>query len=174
VKAAPHFSFKAFMLKNAKASQATQGLILPRNCGRTVPEWFSQKLRDLDTKLYVVWNPNIDRWIIARCLRPECALSEHKQDECGATLVMRVESEHFGGYSPLGEHVISKLYEMDTWRKYGSHENLVRVTEAEEARQKEKIAQDQKEDIQHCSRDNRRQMNQLHHLVQQHDLRLNK
>jgi hypothetical protein len=151
-------------------------LILPKHVldVRTPPDWFTRGLKDIDRALFVVWNPNRKLWVIARCLRDDNNLHEHDPKMCAQTLVLIVESEMFGGYAPLTERVLDKLRSMDMWQKHGSWENMTAETEAKEERQQAKIKQDQKEDIEHCSRDNRVQVNKMVHLIQQHDLRLNK
>jgi hypothetical protein len=150
-------------------------LWLPVRVERTVPDWFRLQLRSVDPSLIVYFNPIRNRWVIDRCtLGGMGHVSDHAHTaECPKTNVFWVQGEA-GEYMPLCDAVISKLRSMDAWSKFGSWENMTRLAENKEADQKEAIQQEMKDDIKHASRDGRVQMNKMVHLIQQHDLRLNK
>jgi hypothetical protein len=58
--------------------------------------------------------------------------------------------------------------------KFKSPEAMQSALNDEEAKQKEKIDRDMREDIEHCGKDGRVQLNRAHHLIQQHNLTVNK
>lgn len=141
----------------------------------TIPDWFMTALRHIDPALFVLWNPNRGRWIIARCIRGDNTThGEHDQKVCAQTLVLVVESELYGGYVPLTEGTLDKLRSMDQWTKFKSAEEMQAALNDEETKQREKIDRDMREDIEHCGKDGRVQLNRAHHLIQQHNLTVNK
>lgn len=153
------------------------GLILPKHvlkADRKVPAWFTTGLEGIDRALFVLWNPNRERWVIARCVRDDNTLHAHDPHVCPQTLVMIVQSELCGGYVPLTEQTLDKLRSMDMWKKYGSPEKMLAALEAEEQVQNDKIQRDQREDIEHCGKDGRVQLNKMKQLVETHNLTINK
>jgi hypothetical protein len=122
---------------------------------RTVPEWFTRRLRDIDPALVCYFNSFKGAFMIDR----------HARDEHGnqtQTNVMTMPA--------ISERFLEELKGMDAWTKFGSLENLRRDHENKKADFDAKAEQSIKDDMHHAALDNRRQMNEALTLVQRHNL----
>lgn len=145
-------------------------LIVPSSA-RSVPAWFSQRLKDADRNLIVYFNPMRNRWIIDRCTRTD--MHDTHTNDCPKTNVMILHGED-GEYLPLCEAAIDRILSIDAWRDAGSYEQFQRnrmKMEAEDAAKREASIDTM---YREASLDNKRQLNEALTLTQRHDiLRIN-
>lgn len=144
-------------------------LFLPKDVERVVPPWFTAALRETDPNLIVYFNPMKQRWVIDRCTRGglhNAGAHVHTND-CPRTNVTVVQDE--GQYMPLCQAVIDNLRASDAWSQHRSADQFTRSGEnaaAEDKAKREKAI----DDLYHeTTKDNRRQLLQAFHLMQQHD-----
>lgn len=143
-------------------------LILPTSVERTIPDWFLTELGHIDPALIVYFNPLRGRWILDRCTRDDNMLHQHTP-ACPKTNV-RVIQDADGSYMPLCQDVLDWLRAHDTGSKFKSADEYIKHLNEQEAAERERIQQALERDKEHNSRDHRVQLNQLHMLIQRHDL----
>lgn len=143
-----------------------QDIILLGSEATEVPDWFKRRLKDIDRALVCYYNPFQQKFCIDRCTHGNDCLSE-KHVECPKTNVMLFEH--------IGENAIQKLKGMDAWTKTGGNDDAALnrfkreheiAKEEYDTKRKEEARQGYKEAI----LDNRQQINEALHLIQQHDV----
>lgn len=133
--------------------------------------------------LHVSWHVKKQRFVIEQCI-------EHHADPvpnedgvvvhnhlCRRIYVWLVRDEddgtEAGGYMPLGDRVIQKLHEMETYRKYGTGPAALARFRAESAAFDRDQAAKKKEDahdvFQYLKRHNRIVRNKLRTMMSRHD-----
>jgi hypothetical protein len=145
-------------------------LIVPDST-RSVPAWFSQRLKDADRNLITYFNPMRGRWIIDRCTRMD--LHDTHTNECPKTNVM-ILSDEDGNYLPLCDAALDRILSIDAWRDFGSYEQFQRNRMKMEAEDAAKREHNIDSGYRGASLDNKRQLNEALTLIQRHDvLRIN-
>jgi hypothetical protein len=154
----------------------------------SVPESFQRRLSEFDRDLYVCWHKSpftrdAGRWKIERCTRhygqgfdmSGRPLHDHT---CQRVYIMMCQDEQ-GTPKPLGDWVFEKLREMrHNWETLGGDtrrgiETAIKLSDAIEEAAEQKREQKFEDVMKHNRADKRVQINKLHHLVQQHDVRPN-
>lgn len=156
-----------------------------------VPAWFAAALKRQDPSLMVGrWHPAPPvlaehpelqgkwRWCIYQCTRHQSATGEHTEACLRAgTYVLLVQSPE-GDWMPLNDRVLERLREIDVVRQGLSldERGLERWRRERAYEQQQAAAKREREAaeiVRLNSRDHRRQLLRAHHLIQQHDLRIN-
>lgn len=152
-------------------------LLVPKHIAndRVVPDWFLIALRDIDPSLIVFFNPIRARWVLDRCtLGGEHGISDHTHsNECPRTNVKIIQSET-GEYLPLSNEVLDWLRAHDTWNQHSSVEQFLTILNNQGTEYQEKLRKERREYTHHRTTDNRRQLAKAFHLIQQHDLKINR
>ncbi len=151
-------------------------LIIPHHVAqdRHIPEWFSKGLHDIDPSLIVYWNHLRGRWIIDRCTAAgEKHTANHQHGpECPTTNVKVVQDEA-GEYMPLCQDVLDWFREHELWDEATTiDQHLLNLRNKDKAYQA-KLKQERRDNTRHATRSNKRQLLQMFHLIQQHDLKVN-
>lgn len=128
--------------------------------------------------LHVTWHRKKKRFVIEQCTRhfgpavPVNGVLEHTHI-CNRVYVWLVRDEATNDYMPLGDRVIARLQEMETYRKYGVGEQALVRFRAESAAFDRDQATKQKEEahsvFQYLKRHNRIVRNKLKNMMAQHD-----
>ena len=155
-------------------------LILPPSVfnQRTAPEWFTKALKDIDWRLMVYFNHMRGRWIIDRCTKGVTAENlgaglPHEHDNgCPRTNVLVVRGPD-NSYHPLGQDVIDWFKANDVGNRYDKAEDLVCDLTAKDDANKEKMRLERKDNTRHHTLDHKRQLLQIKHIIDQHDLEPN-
>jgi len=156
-------------------------LILPPSCfhQRTAPEWFLRELKAIDWRLIVYWNHMRERWIVDRCTKGITAADllgggQHAHDnECPRTNVLVVRGPQ-QEYHPLGQDVIDWFRANDVGTKHVSAEHLIIDLTTKEQAESERLRLTRKDNTHHATLDGKRQLLKMKHLIDQHDLEINK
>jgi hypothetical protein len=144
-------------------------LLLPKNIERVVPGWFAAALRETDPNLILYFNPQRQRWIIDRCTRGgvhNAGAHEHT-NACPRTNVRVVEDQ--GQYMPLCQAVLDDLRGSDAWARHTDVHEFLRSNDNAAAEHEAKVKRQIDAIHSEATRDNRRQLMQAYHLMQQHD-----
>jgi hypothetical protein len=128
--------------------------------------------------LHVTWHRKKQRFVIEQCTEHNASptrldgILEHTH-VCRRIYVWLVRDEATNEYMPLGDRVIAKLQEMETYRKYGVGEQALARFRAESAAFDRDQAAKKKEDahgvFQYLKRHNRIVRNKLKNMMAQHD-----
>lgn len=127
---------------------------------RSVPDWFKRRLRDIDRALVVYFNPFKSKFVIDRCVKGSDCLSE-THVECEKSNVML--------FSHIGEAALEELKGMDAWTKFGTLERQRRDREIQKAEWDVKSEAEIRELYDNAAKDDKRQLREAFHLIQQHD-----
>jgi hypothetical protein len=165
-------------------TQLTQheGLILPAHVmeNREAPAYFVRQLQtSFGRDLHVTWHAKKQRFVVEQCISHQ-ANSNLNPDGvlvhthlCSRIYVWLVRDEATDEYMPLGDRVIAKLQEMETYRKYGTGPEALKRFRAESAAFDRDQAQKQKEDahsvFEYLKRHNRIVRNKLKTMMGRHD-----
>lgn len=138
-------------------------LIIPSSVERVIPDWFAQRLKDVDPALCTYFNKIRQRWVIDRCTREDSTLhADHTY--CSRTNVMLVQGDE-GEYMPLCDQVLDKLKASDTWTQYGSAEGLINHLQSLDDANQAKLRRERKENTEHVTRENRVTLNKAASLA---------
>jgi hypothetical protein len=128
--------------------------------------------------LHVTWHRKKQRFVIEQCTEHNASptrldgILEHTH-VCRRIYVWLVRDEATNEYMPLGDRVIAKLQEMETYRKYGVGEQALARFRAESAAFDRDQAAKKKEDahgvFQYLKRHNRIVRNKLKTMMGRHD-----
>lgn len=94
------------------------------------PEWFREKLHEVDPDLEVTWNREDERWIIW-FRKPTI---QHRL--CQGWLLLFIVQTPDGEYVPLDERTLAKVYEVSA-RKHGNAKQYFDAIVREQERDKE-------------------------------------
>ncbi len=129
--------------------------------------------------MHVSWHVKKQRFVIEQCIEHYAAagLNEHgvlvHDHRCRRIYVWLVRDEETDEYMPLGDRVIQRLHEMETYRKYGVGPDALKRFRAESAAFDADQKQRQKEEahgvFQYLKRHNRIVRNKLKNMMGQHD-----
>lgn len=151
-------------------------LIIPHHVAqeRVIPEWFTTGLRDIDPSLIVYFNHIRGRWIIDRCTAGgEKHTANHTHNaECPTTNV-KVVQEDSGEYMPLCQQVLDWFRANDRWNQTLSTDQLITELRNKDEAYQEKLKADRRDNTRHATQSNKRQLLQMYHLIQQHNLEIN-
>jgi hypothetical protein len=128
--------------------------------------------------LHVTWHRKKQRFVIEQCTEHNASptrldgILEHTH-VCRRIYIWLVRDEATNEYMPLGDRVIAKLQEMETYRKYGVGEQALARFRAESAAFDRDQAAKKKEDahgvFQYLKRHNRIVRNKLKTMMGRHD-----
>lgn len=149
-------------------------LILPESMDApTIPDSFLHRMHDIDPGLVIYWNRFRNRFVIDRCPhKPAHTAGAH----CARVNVMIVDDGE-GGYMGPCDRVLDKLKSMDSWTNFGGN-GAEDLAVAERARRQREITKEEweakrkeqaREGYKEATRDNRVQINEVRHLIQQYD-----
>jgi hypothetical protein len=159
-----------------------EGLLVPAHVleNREPPRAFIKQLQTIFGRdLHVTWHAKKQRFVIEQCIE-HCGSRAQEDDGlvlhthlCRRIYVWLVRDEATDEYMPLGDRVIAKLQEMETYRKYGTGPEALARFRAESAAFDRDQAQKQKEDahatFQYLKRHNRIVRNKLKMWMGRHD-----
>ena len=146
-------------------------LMLPESMDApTIPESFIRGLKDIDSGLVIYWNRFKNRFVIDRCINPD---PHTHTAQCQRANVLIVEDPEHNFMMP-SEFTLDRIKAMDAWTNYGTLENQRRTRENAKADHDAKVKEEIRENYKHAMLDDKPQMLKALHLIQQHDMRLNK
>jgi hypothetical protein len=159
-----------------------EGLIVPAHVieNREPPKEFVKRLQLIFGRdLHVTWHVMKKRFVIEQCIE-HCGSRAESADGvvvhthlCRRVYVWLVRDEATNEYMPLGDRVIAKLQEMETYRKYGTGPEALARFRAESASFDRDQAVKKKEDahgvFQYLKRHNRIVRNKLKTMMGRHD-----
>jgi hypothetical protein len=151
-------------------------LIIPRHLAneRTIPEWFTNGLKDIDPSLIVYWNHLRGRWTIDRCtVAGEKHTSNHTHDASCTTTNVKVVQDESGEYMPLCQDVLDWLRAHDTWTQTKTLDQcLLEMSNRFEAYQN-KLKRERRDNTRRVTLEHKPQLLKMKHLIDQHDLKVN-
>lgn len=144
---------------------------------RTPDPSFVARLKAFDSDLTASWNKLKNRWTIYQCIEHHPLSGEHSH-LCRRTYVWLCQDEE-GTMIPLGDYVMNRLAEMRrNSSQWGEGEvalqRFKRHVANVEAEMKAKRERDMADISNHNRKFNKRQLEQVRHLMQQHDMRPNR
>lgn len=142
-------------------------------------EGFIQRLLSFDKDLTVGWNKLKNRWVIEQCIEHHGGYGSRHSYLCRRAYVWLVQDED-GDMMPLCERVMSKLREMRAYSEsFGGQterglRNFKQYTDSVETELRAERERKMHAVMQEAARDGKRQLEQVRHLMQQHDMRPNR
>jgi hypothetical protein len=164
--------------------EKSNGLLIPpgANDYREAPADFVKSLQDtFGDNMHVEWNMMRKKWVIEQC-SGQCYSTtrdgvRYHSHACNRIYVWLVEDED-KNYMPLGAHVLEKLRELDTSRKYGVGEAALRrfLLESKniDEERDNKFRQHVRDEVRHARRENRVTFNKLKMLFDRHSMKPNR
>lgn len=148
------------------------------------PSGFVRKLQSIfGPDMHVAWNGRKKRWVIEQCVghngsdQPNADGVVAHTHLCSRTYVWLVAGEE-SDYMPLGDRVIEKLHEKETYRKYGTGEAALERFRREsrnfDEEQQQKQRERSREILRQNSKDNRTYWNKLKMLFERHSMQPNR
>jgi hypothetical protein len=157
-------------------------LLVPESCldDRAPSQEFLKRLQTtFGRDLHVTWHVKKRRFVIEQCVQHHANPDPNENGilvhthVCNRIYVWLVRDEATDEYMPLGDRVIAKLQEMETYRKYGTGPEALARFRAESAAFDRDQAQKQKEDahsvFEYLKRHNRIVRNKLKLMMARHD-----
>ena len=142
-------------------------LILPESMDApTIPESFMRGMHNIDPGLVIYWNRFKRRFVIDRCQNN----APHTHNPGCERVNVTVVEDPEGGYMGPNDHTLDWFKSHDAWSKYGTLTNQRRTRENLKTDWDVKQKSDIREDYRNAALDNKAQLHQALHLIQQHDI----